>query len=87
MKFSVNTCIILSTIAIAYSIIKLFINKKGDWGDKPLSDHDIIYFLTTTTSTVGYGDIGPKSTRAKNFTIFLHLIILLEVISLISNTF
>ena len=46
-----------------------------------------LYFSSTTLSTVGYGDIVPKSNSNKIITIFIHIIILLTVIEFIHIDF
>jgi len=77
--------VITLTLVVCFVVIKKFVNRPGDWGATPLSDRDIMYFLTTTASTVGYGDIGPKSPRAKNFTMFMQMALLSEVFAVLSQ--
>ena len=43
---------------------------------------DILYFTTTTHTTVGFGDIIPKSKQMKLFVILHHIIIVLLVVQL-----
>ena len=50
------------------------INNKEDWygiEDKEISYLDSIYYTIVTFSTIGYGDITPKSNRAKVITIMI----------------
>jgi hypothetical protein len=42
------------------------------------------YLITTTFSTVGYGDISPKSKTTKSIIISLQLLMIFEIIQLIS---
>jgi len=42
------------------------------------------YLITTTFSTVGYGDISPKSKITKSIIISLQLLMIFEIIQLIS---
>ena len=51
------------------SLIKKFINR--------------YYFLTSTISSVGYGDISPKSYSCKLLVSILHIIVATQLISLI----
>lgn len=75
--------IILFNIFVFYTILKTFSNKPGDWGEEPLSDQDIMYFVLTTLSTVGYGDITPKSKKAKNTVMFFQFTMLIELYAFI----
>ena len=43
------------------------------------------YFLTSTISSVGYGDISPKSYSCRAIVSILHLIVAAHFISLIGN--
>lgn len=47
---------------------------------------DRLYFSSTTLSTVGYGDITPKSHMAKMVTIVLQFISTIGIISIIQNS-
>lgn len=76
---------IAGVILASYIILLMFFNKPGDWGEKPLSKQDALYALTTTFSTAGYGDITPKSNKAKNFIIIIQLLIIIEIFSLVKN--
>ena len=71
--------IILFFFLIFYSLLQIFANKPGDWGEKSLSEHDSLYFVLTTLSTIGYGDITPQSKRAKNLIMFFQIIILIQL--------
>jgi ABC-type cobalt transport system substrate-binding protein len=43
------------------------------------------YFITTTISSVGYGDINPKSYSCKLLISFLHILITIQIINLVGN--
>tara|TARA_B100001758_G_C18240649_1_gene520351 strand:+ start:443 stop:775 length:333 start_codon:yes stop_codon:yes gene_type:complete len=45
---------------------------------------DCFYFSFTTFSTVGYGDISPKSTLAKCIVVTHQMIMMMDLISLIN---
>lgn len=64
---------VLSTILVLSLIIYFHINDSSDWFGikKDISYLDSLYYTTTTFSTVGYGDITPKSSRAKILTIII----------------
>ena len=54
----VSSIVLFNTIV--FYILLQTCNKPGDWGEKPLSNQDALYFISTTMSTAGYGDITPK---------------------------
>ena len=77
--------IVLLTLFGAISTQRFFINNHGDWGDlgssfggQPLSFIDSLYLIITSLFNA-YGDITPKSTKAKLFIILLQFIMLLEL--------
>lgn len=73
--------IVYSIIAIIYGFIYFFI--KGNNNFNGLTEYstliDCLYFSFTTTSTVGYGDISPKSQIAKIIVITHQIILLSEI--------
>ena len=77
------TTIIILNISVFFVLLKQFANRPGDWGQEPLSNQDAMYFILTTLSTVGYGDISPKSTRAKNLVMAFQFTILIELYAFI----
>ena len=44
-----------------------------------------LYFVTTTFSSTGYGDISPKSQTARGITILLQLLVVINIISLLGK--
>ncbi len=64
-----NLYISIALIAILYVIGTIFYHKVEGW-----SYLDCIYFITTTLSTVGYGDFYPTNDISRIFTIFIILI-------------
>ena len=82
---------IFVTITILfYTIILSFFDRKHFNGINDIEKSIItkvvnrFYLTTTTFSTVGYGDINPKSTVAKSIIISLQLVMIFEIIQLIS---
>ena len=55
--------------------------------DKNLTDALInrLYFTSTTISSVGYGDIVPKSRSLKLFTIIIHILVVMTTIDIALN--
>lgn len=43
------------------------------------------YFVTSSLSTVGYGDVSPKSKSTKLIVVILQLIIIFEIVQLLSS--
>ena len=81
----ITSKIMLVNLIVFFGVIKFFVNKPGDFSEKPLSDEDILYFVTTTMSTVGYGDISPKSKKAKMVITLFFLTMLIEFWTFIGN--
>ncbi len=42
-----------------------------------------LYFTSTTYSTVGYGDISPKSTSCRTVAMILQMLIIIEIVNLV----
>ena len=55
--------------------------------DEKSSFIDCLYFSLTTTSTVGYGDISPKSELARLFVILHQITLLSEIVIFVANSF
>ena len=81
----VSSIVLFNTIV--FYILLQTCNKPGDWGEKPLSNQDALYFISTTMSTAGYGDITPKSDRAKRIVMIFHFTMLIELYSFVLNKF
>ena len=84
----------ISTLFI-FALIYVYVgNDPNDWnGIDP--DNDItlldkfftrLYFTTISLSTIGYGDISPKTTRLRALTIMFALLMILEVYALLFDT-
>jgi hypothetical protein len=73
-------------IIIIFALVIFLTTIKNDWytnnPEKNLTFMDSLYLCTTSFSSVGFGDISPKSTKAKIIIIFLQIFILLEILSI-----
>ncbi len=79
-------------ITITFIIILSFFDHTHWNGIEEKEDKSIIkkifnryYFITTTISSVGYGDISPKSYICKFIVSLLHIFVAVHVVSLIEN--
>ncbi len=75
---------LFGTVFVFSSIIYLFINKQSDWyglkkHDEDISFLDSCYYTLVTFSTIGYGDVTPKSNRAKIMTMIIVVGLILNV--------
>lgn len=68
-----NNVIALFVFSLIYSML-FTLNKDNFKGAQ--SFLDIIYFTTTTQSTIGYGDITPNTQIAKSIVMIHHLVVL-----------
>jgi len=78
--------VVIFNVVLFYIALQSFANQPGDWGppeDGVLSNQDAMYFILTTLSTVGYGDISPKSKRAKNLVMVFQFTMLIELYTFI----
>jgi len=80
--------IILISINIVFAFIYLFCNQPEDWNGMDDENDSFavklfkrLYFSMTTFSTVGYGDISPKSIRARFIVMIQFVFILFELLS------
>jgi len=82
--FKTITKLLIAYIFTVLLYAFIYYNIKGNNNFKGLNKDstfiDCLYFSFTTTSTVGYGDISPKSQLARIVVMTHHLIILSEVI-------
>ena len=83
--------IIIATLYLITSIIfgLIYYSIRGNNNFKGLDEKssfiDCLYFSLTTTSTVGYGDISPKSELARLFVILHQITLLSEIVILLAN--
>ena len=78
--------VVMLNIILFYIALQSIANHPGDWStpeDGVLSNQDAMYFILTTLSTVGYGDISPKSKRAKNLVMIFQFTMLIELFAFI----
>lgn len=92
MKLIKKILVIYITL-ILFSILYLALTDPKDWNG-PNSSRDIpkkysldrflnmLYFSSTTHSTIGYGDIYPVSKKSKAIVLIQHFVVLLEIIKL-----
>ena len=81
------TQILIINILFFYTIIQSFCNRPGDWGEEPLSQTDLLYFILTIVSTVGLGDITPQSDRAKKVLSLFYFTLVIEMYAFIFSKF
>lgn len=89
-KFFVKICLLLSFCSVIYMQYDYtHWNGINKYHDRTLLSKFLnrLYFSSTTLSTVGYGDISPKSDSNKLITIFIHIIILTTVVQFIRIDF
>lgn len=90
-KRGILPLIILFITNCIFSLIYLVVcNDPEDWNGMDEEDDSIfknlfnrLYFSMTTLSTVGYGDISPKSTKARTLVMFHFSFIILESIGIV----
>jgi len=74
----------LLIITLAYGLIYSILPKEEFGFESPL---DPFYFAFTTMSTVGYGDISPKTDRAKLIVMTQQAALLIELSSIVKGVF
>ena len=77
-----NNFIFLATITLAYGFLYSRMDPKEFGFESPV---DPYYFAFTTMSTVGYGDFGPKTDRAKMLVMSQQGILIGEFIAILGS--
>lgn len=77
-----NNFIFLATITLAYGFLYSRMDPKEFGFESPV---DPYYFAFTTMSTVGYGDFGPKTDRAKMLVMTQQGILIGELIAILGS--
>ena len=70
-------------LIFTYSLMCYQIREEFSGLNKNSSYLDVIYFVSTTLSTIGYGDIYPASWRSKLLIISLQFIVIIDVLNII----
>ena len=75
-------------LCIVFSVIYKFVfvmdpENSFNGLDKDSNFIDFFYFATTTTSTIGYGDISPKSNIARAVIIIHQLLVMMNLANLV----
>jgi len=79
---------LISTIFSFSCIIYFFINKPYDWyglEEKEITYLNSLYYTFVTFSTIGYGDITPKSNRAKILTMLIIIGLIFNIYIQVKN--
>lgn len=77
-----NNFLFLATITLAYGFLYSRMDPKDFGFESPI---DPYYFAFTTMSTVGYGDFGPKTDRAKMLVMSQQGILIGELIAILGS--
>ena len=87
MSLVYNILIINIIICLIFSIIYYVIKSEDNFNglDNESSFIDCLYFSLTTASSVGYGDISPKSQLAKVFVMFQQLCVIINLSQIAIN--
>ena len=87
-KMIIPLSLIMITNIIFALIYLVFCNKPEDWNGMDDEEDTLqvklfkrMYFSLTTLSTVGYGDISPKSIKARAIVMCQFIFVLFEIIS------
>jgi hypothetical protein len=77
-------------VILLFTFMYFTLSKTGDQHFKGLDKHsslfDHVYFASTIQSTIGFGDIHPKTPMAKLFVMIQQFVVLLGAIELFSAT-
>ena len=87
MKFNVFGKRVIVFIITLFSFALILTGMTDYYDFNGISEHDhtflnMLYFTSTTSSTVGYGDISPKTTKAKIIIILLQVVMTSELLAL-----
>jgi hypothetical protein len=77
-----NNFLFLATVTLAYGFLYSRMDPKDFGFESPI---DPYYFAFTTMSTVGYGDFGPKTDRAKMLVMSQQGILIGELIAILGS--
>lgn len=86
LNFLKKLIIIIVTI-LAFALIFTGTTNHTDWNGIEYNDHNflnMLYFITTTHSSAGYGDITPATNKSKIMSIITHIIMMSELMTLIT---
>tara|TARA_Y100000589_G_C26833659_1_gene499052 strand:+ start:55 stop:636 length:582 start_codon:yes stop_codon:yes gene_type:complete len=88
-KLSLKTIFMFNLVwIIIFAVIYFIIGQSENQFNhtrKTLTFLDALYFAVTTQTSVGYGDISPRSTIAKLFVMIQQLSVLIELVAIISG--
>ena len=81
MKLVYNILFINLIICLIFSVIYYVIKSEDNFNglDEESTFIDCLYFSLTTASSVGYGDISPKSQLAKVFVMFQQICVIINL--------
>ncbi len=87
VRFIIYVIILQITVILLFALLYYGIRANNNFNGltKTSSFLDCLYFSTTTASSVGYGDITPKSQRARGLVVIQQILILLNLSSLTIN--
>lgn len=77
-------CLVFTVVLLLFTTDEndFFYQIKPNQNERPFT---LFYFSISTATTVGYGDISPKSMRSRLFCIIFKLFIFAGIISLLFN--
>ena len=88
-KLSLKTIFLFNIVWILIFAVIYFIIGQSDnqfnHTKKNLNFMDALYFAVTTQTSIGYGDISPRSTIAKIFVMIQQISVMVELVAIISG--